>query len=106
MDVELQINNGATAATRFVSWAPSLCRIRVTNPSGATSPTVNVTIAGVSSASGGVVVFRAGATGSFAASLTLPVPTNGTARWRHAGGISSTDGAHSKERQRDDGGRT
>jgi tyrosinase len=78
MDVELQINNGATAATRFVSWAPSPCRIRVTNPSGATSPTVNVTIAGVSSASGGVVVFRAGATGSFAASLTLPVPTNGT----------------------------
>ncbi|MBR1195810.1 tyrosinase family protein [Bradyrhizobium sp. AUGA SZCCT0240] len=78
MDVELQINNGATAATRFVSWAPSPCRIRVTNPSGATSPTVNVTIAGVSSASGGVVVFRAGATGSFANSLTLPVPTNGT----------------------------
>ncbi|MBR1149485.1 tyrosinase family protein [Bradyrhizobium sp. JYMT SZCCT0428] len=78
MDVELQINNGATAATRFVSWAPSPCRIRVTNPSGATSPTVNVTIAGVSSASGGVVVFRAGATGAFANSLTLPVPTNGT----------------------------
>jgi tyrosinase len=78
MDVELQINNGATAATRFVSWAPSPCRIRVTNPSGATSPTVNVAIAGVSSASGGVVVFRAGATGSLAASLTLPVPTNGT----------------------------
>lgn len=78
MDVELQINNGATAATRFVSWTPSPCRIRMTNPSGATSPTVNVTIAGVSSASGGVVVFRAGATGSFANSLTLSVPTNGT----------------------------
>jgi tyrosinase len=50
----------------------------VTNPSGAASPTVNVTIAGVSSASGGAVVFRAGATGSFSNSLTLPVPTNGT----------------------------
>ena len=46
MNVELQINNSASPGARFVSWAPSPCRIRVTNPSGATSPTVNVQITG------------------------------------------------------------
>jgi tyrosinase len=78
MDVELQINNSASPNARFVSWAPSPCRIRVTNPSGAPSPTVNLKITGVSAAGGGVVVFRSGATGPFSSSVTLPVPTNGT----------------------------
>ena len=78
MDVELQINNSASPNARFVSWAPSPCRIRVTNPSGAPSPTVNLKITGVSAAGGGVVVFRSGATGVFSSSVTLPVPTNGT----------------------------
>ncbi len=53
------------------------CRIRVTNPSGATTPTVNVQIAGISVATGGAVVFRAGSTGAFSDSLTLSVPVNG-----------------------------
>jgi len=78
MDVELQINNSASPNARFVSWAPSPCRIRVTNPSGAPSPTVNLKITGASAAGGGVVVFRSGATGVFSSSVTLPVPTNGT----------------------------
>ena len=78
MDVELQINNSASPNARFVSWAPSPCRIRVTNPSGAPSPTVNLKITGVSAAGGGVVVFRSGTTGVFSSSVTLPVPTNGT----------------------------
>jgi tyrosinase len=78
MDVELQINNGTSADTRFVSWCPAPCRIRVTNPSGTASPTVNVTITAVSAAGGGAVVFRAGITRSFSNSLTLRVPTNGT----------------------------
>src|SRR5262245_2202767 len=78
MDVELQINNSASPDARFVTWAPSPCRIRVTNPSGATSPSVNVKLTGASAAGGGTVVFRKGATGSFANSLTLSVPTNGT----------------------------
>jgi tyrosinase len=64
MDVELQINNSANPLARFVTWAPSPCRIRVTNPSGATTPTVNVTITGVSVAGGGTVVFPSGTTGS------------------------------------------
>ena len=78
MDVELQINNSASPNARFVSWAPSPCRIRVTNPTGASSPTVNLKITAVSAAGGGVVVFRSGTTGVFSSSVTLPVPTNGT----------------------------
>ena len=64
MNVELQINNSISPDARFVSWSPSPCRIRVTNPSGVTAATVNLTITGVSAASGGAVVFRSGTTGS------------------------------------------
>jgi tyrosinase len=78
MDVELQINNSPDTKARFVSWVPSPCRIRVTNPLGAPAPVVNLKITGVSAAGGGAVVFRSGATGAFASSVTLPVPTNGT----------------------------
>ena len=78
MDVELQVNNSAAANARFLTWTPSPCRIRVTNPSGATGPTVNVRIASVSAASGGELVFRLGTTGAFASSLTVSVPVNGT----------------------------
>lgn len=78
MNVELQINNSVNPGARFVSWAPSPCRIRVTNPSGVITPTVNLTITGVSAASAGAVVFRSGTTGAFSNSLTLSVPTNGT----------------------------
>jgi tyrosinase len=77
MTVELQINNSVTANGRFVSWAPSPCRVRVTNPSGATSPIVRVSITGASAAGGGAVVFRANATGPFSSSLTVTVPVNG-----------------------------
>jgi len=78
MDVELQINNSLDPGARFVTWAPSPCRIRVTNPAGATAPTVDVRITGRSAASAGAVVFRAGTTGQFSDSLSLTVPTNGT----------------------------
>jgi tyrosinase len=77
MNVELQINNSVSPAARFVSWAPSPCRIRVTNPTGIIPPTVNLTITGVSAASAGAVVFRSGTTGAFSNSLTLAVPKNG-----------------------------
>ncbi len=77
MNVELQINNNPSAGALFVSWAPSPCRIRVTNPAGATSPTVNVQIVGRSTTTGGAVVFRRGTTGAFADSVTLPVPISG-----------------------------
>src|SRR5712671_2738996 len=78
MDVELQINNSPNPNARFVSWVPSPCRIRVTNPIGAAFPIVNLKITGVSAAGGGALVFRSGTTGAFANSVTLPVPINGT----------------------------
>lgn len=78
MKVELQINNSVSPGARFVSWAPSPCRVRVTDPSGAASPVVKVRINGVSAASAGAVVFRKSTTGLFSTSLTLPVPVNGT----------------------------
>jgi tyrosinase len=78
MNVELQINNSVNAGARFVTWAPSPCRIRVTNPAGAITPIVNVQLTGVSAASAGAVVFRSGTTGAFSNSLTVPVPINGT----------------------------
>jgi tyrosinase len=77
MNVELQINNSVDRGARFVSWAPSPCRIRVTNPSGFTPATVKLTIAGVSAPKAGAVVFRSGTKGAFSDSLTLSVPTNG-----------------------------
>lgn len=78
MQVEIQINNSPSPGARFVSWAPSPCRIRVTNPTGALGPLVKLRLTGVSSASAGAVIFRAGATGAFADSLTVAVPINGT----------------------------
>jgi tyrosinase len=74
----LQINNSIDPRARFVSWVPSPCRVRVTNPAGATSPTVDVQITGRSTASSGAVVFRTNTTGQFSDTLTVPVPTNGS----------------------------
>jgi tyrosinase len=78
MNVELQINNSVSPQARFVGWAPSPCRIRVTNPAGALPPSVSVQLRGVSAANGGAIVFRKGTTGAFATTLTLTVPLNGT----------------------------
>jgi hypothetical protein len=44
MNVELQINNSVSPGAQFVCWAPSRCRIRVSNPAGATTPSVSVGI--------------------------------------------------------------
>lgn len=76
MNVELQINNSANPRARFVSWAPSPCRIRVTNPTGATSPIVTVRLSFVAGGTG-AVVFRRGTTGLFSNTLSLSVPITG-----------------------------
>jgi len=78
MKVELQINNSASPQARFVGWAPSPCRIRVTNPMGTLLPTTSVQLRSVSASGGGAVVFRKDTAGAFAKTLTLTVPTNGT----------------------------
>jgi tyrosinase len=77
MNVEIQINNSTSAETQFVTWAPAPCRVRVTNPAGSPGPTASVTLSSTSAASGGAVGFRSGTTGTFAATLTLTVPTSG-----------------------------
>jgi tyrosinase len=77
MIVELQINNTAGPTARFVSWAPSPCRIRVTDPAGAPTPIVKIRLTGRSVASGGAVVFRKTATGPFTNSVTVAVPVTG-----------------------------
>src|SRR5437762_582540 len=78
MNVELQINNTISADARFLTWVPSPCRIRVTNPTGATTPTAKIQLTGKSAAGGGAVVFRAGTSGTFSSSLNVTVPVNGT----------------------------
>ena len=78
MNVELQINNSSDVNARFVTWAPSSCRVRVTNPAGAAGPTVSVRLAGASAAGGGAIVLRKGTTGGFSSSVTVSVPTNGS----------------------------
>lgn len=78
MDVEIQINNSPSPSAKFVGWAPSPCRIRITNPAGAQGQAVhNIRLTSISAASAGAVVFRAGTTGSFASPLTVGVPING-----------------------------
>jgi tyrosinase len=78
MKVELQINDSSNALARFVGWAPSPCRIRVTDPAGAVGRTTSIQLRSVSAANGGALVFRQGATGAFATTLRLTVPVNGT----------------------------
>ncbi|MBV9926369.1 MAG: tyrosinase family protein [Acidobacteria bacterium] len=77
MDVEIQINDSTNPRARFLTWAPSPCRIRVRNPAGITTPFVSLKISGRSTASGGAVQFRAGATGAFSDSITLTVSASG-----------------------------
>jgi tyrosinase len=79
MTVEFQINNSADLRARFITWAPSPCRIRISNPAGATPPSASVRISGNSAgASAGALVFRSGSSGAFSSSLTLTLPVNGT----------------------------
>ena len=78
MDVEIQINNSPNANARFLTWAPTRCRIRITNPAGAQGqgqPPIRVSAR--TTANSGAVVFRSGTTGAFATSLQLRVPVNG-----------------------------
>lgn len=79
MNIELQVNNSVDPGARFLSWAPSPCAVRVTDPGGASAAAINLKISGKSASNGGAVVFRAGASGSFSDTLTLSVPSDGTA---------------------------
>ena len=65
MTVELQINNSISPDARFLGWAPSPCRVRLTNPSGMTGPSVDLQLTAKSAAGTGQVLFRTGPSGSF-----------------------------------------
>ena len=77
MNVELEINNSQDPKARYVSWTPSACRIRVTNPAGIVGANATVQFTSVSAASAGAIAFRAGTTGAFTDSLRLTVPASG-----------------------------
>ena len=77
MTVDLQINNSASPQARYLTWAPSPCRIRLTDPSGASTPLVNVTLTGSSGATGSAIAFRKTATGTSSTSLSLQLPIDG-----------------------------
>ena len=77
MTIDLQINNNPNPNARFVSWTPSPCRIRVTNPAGTTGPSVILKLSCKSASGGGAVLFRAGTSGAFATTITVTVPTSG-----------------------------
>ena len=77
MDIELQINNSADRRARYVTWAPSPCKIRLTDAAGLTQG-APVTLSSKSSDAGGSVVFRASPTERSSAELTLTLPLNGT----------------------------
>jgi tyrosinase len=78
MRVEIQINNSTSPAARYVAWAPAPCRIRMTDPTGATQAVVPVQIRSASAATGGSLVFRSGTTGQWTDPITVQVPANGT----------------------------
>lgn len=77
MKVDIDINNSTAIAARFVSWASSPCRIRVTDPAGIPGATVPVRLDRQGPAAGGVIEFSTVATGPFSAVLNLTLPKNG-----------------------------
>ncbi|MFN0130077.1 MAG: tyrosinase family protein [Verrucomicrobiales bacterium] len=77
MNIEIQINDSTSAEARFLTWSPSPCRVRITNPADLVTPTASVTLTGISTADGGAIRFSTSATGPFTASLTVDVPRDG-----------------------------
>jgi tyrosinase len=77
MVVELEINNSADPRARYLSWAPSPCRARVTDPSGVTTPLVAVTLAARPVTGSAAVRFKRTPTAAFANSVSLRLPTTG-----------------------------
>jgi tyrosinase len=76
MPIELQINNSLDPKARYVSWAPSPCKIRLTDATGVTQPVV-VTVRNKPSSSGGRVVFYSSLTTAPKATLSLTLPLTG-----------------------------
>jgi tyrosinase len=76
MNVAMLINNSASPAARFVTWAYSPSSLRLTDATGAAAP-VQVTVRNKPPANGGRVVFQAAGSTTRTASLPLILPLNG-----------------------------
>lgn len=78
MRVEIEINNSPQAAARYVTWAWSPCRIRVTDPAGITGTAVSVRLDQTALGGGGSIRFANAASGAGSATHTISVPRDGT----------------------------
>jgi tyrosinase len=76
MDIELLINNSADPRARYVTWAPSPCKISLTDATGLTLPPA-VTLRSKSTDTGGSVVFYVSLDESSVTELSLTLPLNG-----------------------------
>jgi len=76
LKTELKINDSADPTARYVSWAPSACSVRLSDPTGATQP-VKVTLRQKPAAAGGKVRFRSGPGAPAKATLSLTLPLSG-----------------------------
>ena len=78
MKVEIQINNSASPEARYVTWAPSPCRIRVSDPTGIIGQKVSVRLEASSRTGGGTIALAAQSDGRYGSSLTVSLLRNGT----------------------------
>ncbi len=77
MIVGIEINNSPSSRARYVTWAPSPCRIRVTNTAGLVGLTALVKLSRATLAGGGSITFSTSAAGPFTPALNLNVPRSG-----------------------------
>jgi tyrosinase len=77
MNVDIQVNNSASLTARYLTWAWSPCRVRVTNPTGITGPTASVQLSQAALGGAGSIRFSATPTGAGAATLTVNVAAGG-----------------------------
>jgi tyrosinase len=79
MQVELLINDSDDPRSRYVTWTPSPCKVRLSDPTGAPSPgPVSVKLKRVVTASGGSVRFMKTATDPATKTVTLELPLDGS----------------------------
>ncbi|MBT2327086.1 tyrosinase family protein [Variovorax paradoxus] len=77
MKAEILVNNRPEPASRYLSWAPSPARIRLSDATGATQA-VKVTLSAESSPNGGGLVFFSALASNPKATLTIQLPLDGS----------------------------
>jgi hypothetical protein len=74
---EITLNGNATAASRYVGWAPLPVQVRLSDPTDATGP-VSVRLRNQSTTQGGQVVFFSAIPDTARDDLQLTLPLTGT----------------------------